>query len=83
MIISFHSVVTCPPLQAPSDGSVKYSDRDLGSVAEYSCDKGFSLKGDHARVCQSDGNWSGEKPVCQESGMYIHVSRDKISNIIH
>ena len=37
----------------------------VGSAARYSCDEGYVLVGDPARVCESDGTWSGEPPRCQ------------------
>ena len=60
----------CPHLEAPANGSVLYSDRVVGSVAQYSCDKGFSLVEDASVICQSDGTWSGEEPICQIGWMY-------------
>ncbi|RXG68519.1 Sushi, von Willebrand factor type A, EGF and pentraxin domain-containing protein 1 [Armadillidium vulgare] len=41
--------------------SIKYQ-----SVIAYSCDPGFRLEGHQTRVCQSDENWSGERPFCIE-----------------
>ena len=59
----------CPRLEPPNDGSVLYSDRIVGSEAQYSCNEGFSLVGDASVICQSDGTWSGEEPICQRGGM--------------
>ena len=36
----------------------------LGSVASYTCDPDFQLEGALVRVCEGDGLWSGEPPVC-------------------
>ena len=35
-----------------------------GGVANYTCDPGFVLVGDHTRICGSDGTWSGMAPTC-------------------
>ena len=35
-----------------------------GSVATYFCDAGFELVGNSIRICEEDGNWSGEAPIC-------------------
>ena len=58
------SVVTCPDLDDPADGSVNYLVA-VGSTAEYACNEGFELVGTNTRTCQSDGTWSGEAPTCQ------------------
>ena len=62
----------CPHLEAPADGSVLYSDRVVESVAQYSCNEGFSLVGGTSRICQSDGIWSGEEPICQRGNIGGH-----------
>ena len=36
-----------------------------GVIANYSCTDGFTLVGSSSRVCQSNGQWSGNAPVCQ------------------
>ena len=35
-----------------------------GSMAEYTCDNGYFIKGPTSRVCQSDSMWSGLQPQC-------------------
>ena len=45
------SVVTCPDLDDPDDGSVNYDDVEVGSTAEYSCNEEFDLVGENSRVC--------------------------------
>lgn len=37
----------------------------LGSKAMYTCNIGFMLEGDMTRICQSNGQWSGEAPTCE------------------
>ena len=34
-------------------------------VVVYKCDEGYSLIGPSKRVCQSNGKWSGEEPLCE------------------
>ncbi|KAH3791983.1 protein lev-9-like isoform X2 [Dreissena polymorpha] len=36
----------------------------FGAVAQYMCNEGYKLKGDPARVCQGDEQWSGTIPQC-------------------
>lgn len=51
-------------LQAPENGSVVAADNIQGSEAHYSCDEGYTLSHEDARVCGADGAWSGEAPSC-------------------
>ena len=57
--------VRCMLLAAPANGRVTQSGRGVGSSAIYTCVSGYQLVGASNRVCQPDGKWSGEKPVCQ------------------
>ena len=61
----FTIVAVCGFLPDPENGSVTISGPTLGSVATYSCDTGYDLIGDMERVCQDNGTWSGNQPVCQ------------------
>ena len=63
----FHySIVNnCNSLSDPVNGSVDLPETVFRSSATYSCDSGFLLIGNDTRVCQEDGQWSGDDPVCQ------------------
>lgn len=61
--------MNCGPLPNPDNGAVSHPNTVEGSSATYTCDEGFALDGEETRVCQGDGNWSGEEPVCL--GMYM------------
>ena len=55
---------------APAHSRVEFSTAELeeGSVAEYSCDRGFELLGPARRVCSANGTWTPQGiPFC---GMY-------------
>ena len=64
VIISYITIaITCPPLTAPTNGSVIYSSTAdengtyaLDVVATYNCDTGFSLAGNQTRTCTGDGS---------------------------
>ena len=72
----FSAVIECPTLSAPSNGQVSYttdlsSPFDIGTVATFSCDAGFSLNGTTALLtCADDdqadtiGTWGGTEPSC-------------------
>ena len=58
------TVVDCGALDNPENGMVDVSETVLDSVANYSCNTGYTLTGDAMRTCQGDSNWSGTKPTC-------------------
>ena len=59
----------CPGLTAPANGGITFTDgSNFGSAAAYSCDEGFTLTGDMARVCLGEGTWTGSEPSCD--GMF-------------
>ena len=35
-----------------------------GAVAQYSCDETYVLEGPEQQICQENGMWSGDDPVC-------------------
>lgn len=59
--------MTCSPLDKPTNGHISYSSVDsLGAVATYNCahGRGFVLSGVRQRVCDTNGDWSGEETTC-------------------
>ena len=63
-------VVKCRELENPRFGSVVLSGRTVGSTAAYSCEKGYELVGQSVRVCQPDGDWSREAPICKCKNLF-------------
>ncbi|XP_064382164.1 sushi, von Willebrand factor type A, EGF and pentraxin domain-containing protein 1-like isoform X2 [Halichondria panicea] len=57
--------IECPALKDPENGSVDDGDNLPGTVAKYTCDYGFRLVGFSKRLCQKDGSWAGEVPICK------------------
>ena len=49
----------------PGNGSVAITSPGGVLTASYSCDVGYELVGVASRTCQSDGQFSGQEPVCQ------------------
>ena len=39
--------------------------RTVGSTATYRCNTGYNLVGNRQRTCRSNGQWSGEEPICE------------------
>ena len=64
-------IVTCDKLRDPRNGDVDLTGITVGSRAKYSCDRGFDLKGDQVRKCQSNGQWSGSEPICKSKQMFF------------
>lgn len=55
----------CLPLEDPVNGEVNITSLSVGSMAAYSCDEGFMLRGSAERTCNSDETWSGAAPTCE------------------
>ena len=55
----------CNRLDDPRNGDVRITGTNAGDKAIYQCDRGFVLKGDRIRKCQSNGQWSGNEPICK------------------
>ena len=55
----------CETLSSPFGGQVIMNGTAAGSIATYICDPDSELIGNVTRVCQIDGTWSGEEPLCQ------------------
>ncbi len=60
----------CGRLADPDNGRVQFSVTTFGSVATYTCTKGYIIFGLVTRACQSNGRWSGEAPVCKGMSLY-------------
>ena len=68
------SVVDCGILATPpANGKVKVFGRTIDSVATYSCDDGYYLKGDSFRVCLENGLWSGSAPQCDGKSQIVSL----------
>ncbi|CAL1545259.1 unnamed protein product [Lymnaea stagnalis] len=78
------TVVFCP-MPAPIEHAILESNTTgLGAELFYTCEEGYNLFGDFTRVCQQNGNWSNEPPVCSpvncpepswpENGIYLGES---------
>ena len=66
--------VDCGDLDDPENGDVDLTGTSFGSRALYSCNRGFTLVGINRRVCQANGQWSGEAPSCARKIIYLMVT---------
>ena len=71
--VSFLSVIVCPALSAPDNGTIVISTTSqllgVGTTATYSCDPGYVLVGETTRTCEdthrgATGTWSGTMTTC-------------------
>eukprot|EP00058_Branchiostoma_floridae_P006984 XP_002592472.1 hypothetical protein BRAFLDRAFT_68958 [Branchiostoma floridae] len=61
--------IACPALPSPSQLVVSdHMCLTYGCTASFSCSTGFELTSGspNQTVCQADGTWSGQEPVCQD-----------------
>ncbi len=65
ILLFFCTEINCPDLSDIANGRVSLSGNSVGSRATYSCAAGFGLVGISPRICQLNGQWSGEEPSCQ------------------
>ena len=60
------AVIDCGMLNDPSNGNVTLlNGTQFSSEATYHCDSDFVLEGNHLRICQENGTWSGTMPECK------------------
>lgn len=61
-------VVQCMEvLSSPTNGNLEITGNTYLSEAQYSCVEGFAVVGPTVRICQDDGQWSGNQPHCEGS----------------
>ena len=81
----------CPYLNYPSYGYISTSQGYVyGSVATYSCQKGYYLHGNAQRYCLNSGVWGGVAPTCckfntclaSSNEQYLKMYKKKIIAII-
>lgn len=57
-------VVDCGLLMDPVFGEVNITDTIFGSVANYSCQRGYNINGTSMRLCEGNGQWTDQMPQC-------------------
>lgn len=64
--ITLLSAILCGELSDPENGNVVQARPPIvGSVATYTCKRGFILVGSSVRVCQLGGTYSDQAPTCR------------------
>ncbi|XP_041091256.1 complement factor B-like [Polyodon spathula] len=64
--------ITCPDPSRLEHGSVEpmLGEYLVGNSTSYSCFEGYQLQGSPTRICQPNGKWSGENPICDNGSEY-------------
>ncbi|XP_061590171.1 sushi domain-containing protein 2-like [Cololabis saira] len=57
-------VMSCGWLPPPNNGKKQGTTYLQGAIVAFSCDEGYTLEGSAQRVCQRNGQWSGEDTSC-------------------
>ena len=57
-------LVTCGSVPPVSDGSVAMETDGVTSTVEFTCDSGYSIKGETSIQCDSNGVWLSAFPEC-------------------
>ncbi|XP_041826289.1 sushi domain-containing protein 2-like isoform X2 [Melanotaenia boesemani] len=57
-------VISCGRLPPPTNGKKHGTTYLHGAKVRLSCDEGYILKGSEERICQRNGQWSGEDTSC-------------------
>ncbi|XP_034048817.1 sushi domain-containing protein 2 isoform X2 [Thalassophryne amazonica] len=57
-------VITCGWLSPPTNGKKEGTTYLQGAKVQFSCNHGYSLKGSTERICQENGQWSGDVTNC-------------------
>ena len=85
-LYSCYAEIHCGSLEAPTNGSVDSNSDIVDSVAKYSCDYGFRLRGSSQRTCLTSGSWDGDVATCD--GQYpsyvpYHLFSYTSTSVIH
>ncbi|CAF99249.1 unnamed protein product, partial [Tetraodon nigroviridis] len=65
LLKALRSVVACGYIAAPTNGKKVGSSYLQGAKLQFSCNDGYALRGSQERVCQENGQWSGETVRCE------------------
>ena len=62
--MEMYIIADCPIPANIDYGTVEYTGVTAGSVATYTCTRGFNVAGRNERQCLVTGEWEGYEPSC-------------------
>ena len=74
--------MNCERLSNPDNGVIRQNGVTVGSQASYRCNRGFVLVGTSNRICQRNGEWSADEPICRGEFMFINILQCMILFVI-
>lgn len=63
--VSYLLGVECGNLPEISNGFLSMTKSTFSGKVTYGCQSEYGLVGNHIRVCQANGSWSGYSPYCK------------------
>ena len=59
-------LIRCPSINESSiiNGVIRNTENTFGLTVEYICNTGYTLYGENTRICNQNGQWSGQSPSC-------------------
>ena len=65
LLFFLKTVIDCGSPPRIDNGTFNVTMTTFESMAQYSCNEGFTLSGSQSRTCQADGTWSGADLMCR------------------
>ena len=82
--IPLFAVISCDaPPPALQYGKRSFQTTTFGSIANYSCNHGYTISGRNQLTCMDTGEWSGSAPKCQGISFFAIVVIVNHSKTIH
>lgn len=60
----FFLVVACGSVSDPRNGYANHAGIEYTDTVLYNCNTGYMLRGHETRICDENGNWTGQPPLC-------------------
>ena len=80
LLLNPYAVAVCPMFRLV-DGAIQLTRENLtaGTVANYICNANFELVGKGTAVCQENGFWSAEVPICR--GIHNNIRKGGLEGL--
>ena len=76
--VSFpNAEIVCENLMNPLNGQVSTTTLNHGGVATYECSVGYVIEGTATRMCEGNGTWSANAPICKSKLLWLDANYDE------